>query len=213
MGLLAVLRRASRARVLFSAGTIGALIAMGALASVMLPLVLETFGKSPTLSGRTSLWSALIPAMDERLVAGWGFGGALWQTPRGADFLKYEFFAGNAQGGYVENQINLGLAGSALFYVPLLLTMIAMFLRSNRGDRYARTMLTVLVTMAFLGIVAPIFLPVNQAFWILAALPMFERFGPLRANRAWSPLKAGTPVPSFFAPNHRLSPAAERLVA
>lgn len=203
MAAMAVLRRTGRARSVFTGLSFMVVPALVGLSGLLLPFVLETFGKTATLSGRTRLWQALEPAMNQRLATGWGFGGALWQTPTGADLFKYEFFAGNAQGGYVENQINLGLIGSALFYGALMLVIVSLVRRSNHGDVYARTMLTVLVAMLVLGIVAPIFMPVNQAFWILIAIPMFDRFGPLRAPRIPSFGRVGTPIACFFSPSLR----------
>lgn len=208
MSLLSLLRRAGRARSVLSGIALSSVAGLGTLFGLLLPWILELFDKTPTLSGRTRLWSALEPAIAERLMGGWGFGGALWQTHRGRDFLKYEFFAGNAQGGYVENQINLGLIGSALFYGAIMWVSIGLFRRSNDGDLYARTMLVVIVTMLLLGIVAPIFLPVNQAFWILIAIPMFDVFGPLRAPKPSNTLRPSTPLMCFFAPLHRVHPCS-----
>ncbi len=213
MVAMAILCSTGRARPVFSGLSIIVCAGLIGLSGLLLPLVLEAFDKTATLSGRTRLWHALEPAMTERLATGWGFGGALWQTPTGADFFKYEFFAGNAQGGYVENQINLGLIGSALFYGALVLVIVSLFRRSNHGDLYARTMLAVLVAMLVLGVVAPIFMPVNQAFWMLIAIPMFDRFGPLRAPRTASLRRVGTPMSCFFSPARRFAPKPEAGVA
>jgi exopolysaccharide production protein ExoQ len=206
MMVLSLLRRAGKARSFLSGMAISAIAGIGTLSGLLLPWILKLFDKTPTLSGRTRLWSALEPAMAERFIGGWGFGGALWQSHRGQDFLEYEFFAGNAQGGYVENQINLGLIGSTFFYGAVMWVIIGLFRRSNFGDLYARTMLVVLVAMLLLGIVAPIFMPANQAFWILLAIPMFDCFGPLRAPRVPKPAREATPLACYFAPLHRLAP-------
>jgi exopolysaccharide production protein ExoQ len=200
MAAMSILRRTRRARSVFTGLSITVVVGLVGLSWLLLPFFLEVFGKTDTLSGRTRLWQALKPAMSERLATGWGFGGALWQTPTGADFFRYEFFAGNAQSGYVENQINLGLTGSALFYGALLMVIASLFRRAYNVDHYARTMLAVLVAMLILGIVAPIFMPVNQAFWILIAIPMFDRFGPLYAPRIASFARVGTPIACFFSP-------------
>jgi exopolysaccharide production protein ExoQ len=175
--VLTVLRNAGRARLALTIATFGGLFGLIAGAGLILPIVLQALDKTVTLSGRTRIWDALEPAISQRWLQGWGFGGALWDSDLGRDFLKYEFFAGNAQSGYVENMINLGVTGCVLFYVPYLIVMVRMLRQSGEGDMYAQTMFAVFGVYLFLAITAPIFMPVNQVFWMLIALPLFEQVG------------------------------------
>jgi exopolysaccharide production protein ExoQ len=170
---LGLLRRSGSARPIVTALAIMAIITIFALAALILPLVLEAFDKTTTLSGRTTLWTALIPAIEQRPFFGWGFGGALWESDIGRDFFKYAFFAGNAQGGYTETLVNSGIVGCLILFVPYIVNMLVMFRRSNSGDRLAETFLSVLTTMTFLGITAPVFMSVNQIFWIIITSSMF----------------------------------------
>jgi exopolysaccharide production protein ExoQ len=175
--VLTVLRNAGRARLALTIVTFGGLFGLIGAASLILPIVLQALDKTVTLSGRTRIWDALEPAISQRWLQGWGFGGALWDSDVGRDFLKYEFFAGNAQSGYVENLINLGAIGCVLFFIPYFAVMVRMLRQSGEGDMYAQTMFAVFGVYLFLAITAPIFMPVNQVFWMLIALPLFEQVG------------------------------------
>jgi exopolysaccharide production protein ExoQ len=175
--VLTALRNAGRARLALTIVTFGGLFGLIGAAGLILPTVLQALNKTVTLSGRTRIWDALGPAISQRWMQGWGFGGALWDSELGRDFLKYEFFAGNAQSGYVENMINLGAIGCTLFYIPYFLVMVRMLRQSGEGDMYAQTMFAVFGVYLFLAITAPIFMPVNQVFWMLIALPLFEQVG------------------------------------
>lgn len=176
-GALTFIRRSGKGRpvVLLFTG-IGLVVAV-ALATTILPFVLESFDKSPTLSGRTNLWTALLPAIEQRPLLGWGFGGALWESETGRDFFKYVFFAGNAQGGYAEIIVSSGIIGCLLLFIPYIAAIVFTFKRSNQGDILSEVFCVILVIIAFMGITAPIFMAVNQMFWILTILPIFYMNG------------------------------------
>lgn len=174
---LSVVRRAGKARAMILLCLMLIMIVLIVFVPILTSAILESMGKTITLSGRISLWEALIPAIQDKALLGWGFGGAIWDSPLGADFLKYVFYEGNAQGGHVENLINIGIVGCLLFYIPYLSAMSWNFRNSILGDNFSLTMFCLLFTLAFLGVTAPILLGVNQLPWILIALPYFERTG------------------------------------
>lgn len=198
--VLGVFRQAGAARPMVVTAALVILFIVVGSAGVILPLILESFDKTVTLSGRTTIWTALIPAIEERFFVGWGFGGALWKSAVGRDFLKYAFFAGNAQGGYVEQMVNSGLIGCLLLFLPMIWLIKRLVARSNAGDQFAQTFVVILIILLVLGVTAPLFMPVNQIFWIVTALPFFyEALAPTRRT-ARGPFAPQTRLP---APNLR----------
>lgn len=174
---LGIIRKSGRAQPFIIALSFAGMAALIIFSIIAVPAILQYFGKTATFSGRTTLWEALLPAIREHLFLGWGFGGALWGTATGRDFFKYAFFAGNAQGGFVEILVNSGLIGVILFFGPYIYACFAMFRRSNRGDMLAEAFLVCLIVMAVIGFSAPIFLAVNQIYWIMTCLPILYQVG------------------------------------
>jgi exopolysaccharide production protein ExoQ len=50
-----------------------AVIATVLALTVLAPVIFQALGKAPTLTGRTDIWQALVPAIEARSTLGWGF--------------------------------------------------------------------------------------------------------------------------------------------
>lgn len=178
-GLISTLRISGQMRPLLIAVLALGLVALAIIVPFVVVQALESMGKTLTLSGRLPMWAALMPAIRDKLALGWGFGGAIWASPIGTMILNGRgvFYAGNAQGGHIENLVDIGAVGCLIFYVPYFIAMFRMYSKSNRGDVFAETVLANYWVMLFLGVTAPILLGVNQLPWILIALPYLEQAG------------------------------------
>jgi O-antigen ligase len=79
--------------------------------------IFQVLGRDATLTGRTDLWSKLLPVIANRPVLGYGYA-AFW-TGSNAEVLNVWIRAGRlvpvADNGYVDLCISLGAAGLALF--------------------------------------------------------------------------------------------------
>jgi exopolysaccharide production protein ExoQ len=105
--------------------TVVAGVVLGAIA-VFLGLeygaeVLKAFGRNPTLTGRTAIWSALAISILKRPLLGYGFF-AFWQGIQGESakviYLTHWTF-GYAHNGIIEIFLQLGSTGVVVFFITL----------------------------------------------------------------------------------------------
>lgn len=133
--------------VILAAGAVGVVIAMEADVFARLFAV---FGKDPTLTGRTYLWSEGIAAVREEPFLGMGYN-AFWRhgyLP--AENLWEAFFIDSRSGfhfhsTYIETAVGLGLAGLGVL-AALLVGLIAAMMRAAVTARLsARTVLSLIL--------------------------------------------------------------------
>jgi exopolysaccharide production protein ExoQ len=95
--------------------------------------LLETIGKDPTLTGRTDLWTYLIPYVSERPMLGWGFF-AFWSPVNpAADEISslMKFTITEAHNGLLEMLLEVGIVGT-IFFVFLWARNVVLALRCLR---------------------------------------------------------------------------------
>lgn len=133
-------------------------------------MVFASLGKSETLTGRTLIWAALVPAIQAKPLLGWGYA-AFWIDPISNMYMsRGAFWVGNAQGGYHDMLVTLGWVGLGVFasaYVYILTRLIPM---AGRGDRVAGVYVAMLGALIIMGWTAPVFLGANMIYWPLVAL-------------------------------------------
>jgi len=86
-----------------------------------LPDVLSAMGRDPTLTGRTVVWSVLMPSVFKQPLLGYGFY-AFWQglTGESANAINaVHWFFGYAHNGMLEIVLQLGLVGLVVFLITL----------------------------------------------------------------------------------------------
>lgn len=71
-------------------------------------LLLELFGRDPSLTDRTLIWNFLTPMIDAEFIKGYGFG-AFWSSRSAEAFITRWGYIGNAHNGYLETLLNGGL--------------------------------------------------------------------------------------------------------
>ncbi len=95
-------------------------------------------GQSPeefeSLTGRTSLWSELVPLYAERPILGLGY-----QASRQL-LLEARPWAGHAHNGFIETMLDVGIVGTLLLWIPVLAIL---FLRRGAADDRQREWLRV----------------------------------------------------------------------
>jgi exopolysaccharide production protein ExoQ len=128
--------------------------------------ILALVGKDSSLTGRTSIWLALLPTIEDNLVLGVGYS-AFWPNA-GQYFQDYWLTELNhAHNTYIELVVDLGFAGFILCMSFLLVAYRALF-----KDMMARlpqaniifTLWTVIFIIGFSGKV--VFVP-NSGLWVL----------------------------------------------
>lgn len=86
-----------------------------------LPQVLEGMGKNATLTGRTGIWGLLLRSIAKRPLLGYGYA-AFWEGIKGESanvILATHWIFGYAHNGIIEICLQLGLVGTAVFFVTL----------------------------------------------------------------------------------------------
>jgi O-antigen ligase len=124
--------------------------ALGLIAPTLVSLALQGLGKDATLTGRTTLWSLTAPAVAGRPWSGYGYSTGFRQVVATLAPVQNAFgYVPNAQNGYLEVVLNLGLAG-------LLLVLAALGVAAWRAATLAlalRTPAEPLATLPFLIVV------------------------------------------------------------
>jgi exopolysaccharide production protein ExoQ len=100
--------------------------------------LLETFGKDPTLTGRTEIWGYVIPEIYQRPILGWGYA-AFWSTANPESFKIANvliWFAPEAHNGILEILLSVGLIG-AVFFIYLWGRTVRLSLKCMRTSESA----------------------------------------------------------------------------
>ena len=105
---------------------VGMLLAVGTMIALVgfqfLPQVLGALGRNATLSGRTEIWDLVLGSIAKRPLLGYGYY-AFWQGLRGESaniILGAHWMFGYAHNGVLEICLQLGLVGTALFFITLI---------------------------------------------------------------------------------------------
>jgi exopolysaccharide production protein ExoQ len=123
MALMTAFRRFdARSAILLNAALILGIAALVVAGMALLPSVLAFFGRNATLSGRTIVWQAVILSILKRPWFGYGFY-AFWQGLTGESantILAVSWTFGYAHNGILELLLQIGIAGTAVFFVTLI---------------------------------------------------------------------------------------------
>ena len=96
-------------------------VSMGFVVFQFLPRVLAALGRNATLTGRTDIWVLVMRSIAKRPLLGYGYY-AFWQGLKGESgniIVAAHWFFGYAHNGVLEIWLQLGLVGTALFFVTL----------------------------------------------------------------------------------------------
>jgi hypothetical protein len=88
------------------------------LVTAILPTIVNLYGKDLTFSGRTNIWSALLPAIGERPFRGYGFGGVFFDhatEPTASIDRRAGFVAWHAHNSVLQMTLETGFVGLALY--------------------------------------------------------------------------------------------------
>jgi O-antigen ligase len=95
-------------------------IAVGIAITVLLPFIVNLYGKDLTFSNRTDIWEATVPVIGEQPIQGYGWNGA-WIEPDVEPTVSLNrnigFDAGHAHNAVLEMLLQGGIIGLALYLV------------------------------------------------------------------------------------------------
>jgi exopolysaccharide production protein ExoQ len=127
------------------------------------PQIAAALGKNSRLTGRTLLWSELVPELHRRPLQGFGFGGYWtgWNGPSADMMKRLGWVAGHSHNAFFQLTLDLGLIG----FVLVLAITVRLVIRGARVVRWYTgaiglfpllfATLTVLISITEYGIVRP----------------------------------------------------------
>ena len=151
-------------------GLWGGVALAGGLAAfiVMQPaLFLALFGKDPTLTGRTDIWAALMDAIAQRPLLGYGYS-AFWGVDSEPAYwvrVAVDWDAPTAHNSWLEITLALGLVGLVCFALNFL-AMLGRALRQLPDHRFALFATAFLAQLGLFSFSESLLLEFNSLVWI-----------------------------------------------
>ena len=197
--LLWVWRSAVRRGRLFAVVLVLAVLAMVALAAPMVgTAVLHGLGKDATLTGRTPLWALMLGAAREKWLLGYGYSTGFRDVVARivADHSSYGYVP-NAQNGYLDVVLKLGVLGLALTLATLALAAwraLRLALSASSSHPMAMLPLLVVVFTAEMNLVEATFLAANDIFTLVYATTFVASGEMIRRRRRSDPPPRDAPL-------------------
>ena len=95
-----------------------AFVALLLMLAAILPTIVNLYGKDLTFSGRTKIWSAVLPAIHDNPFKGYGFGGVFFDhatEPTASIDRRAGFVAWHAHNSVLQMTLEGGLIGLAIY--------------------------------------------------------------------------------------------------
>ena len=170
----------------------GAALATLALAvPLMAPALLSAIGKDPTLTGRQPLWALILPAARARPGLGYGYSTGFRDVVARlvSDHSGFGYVP-NAQNGYLDVVLNLGLLGLVLTLTILALALrraLALALADGADQPAAILPLLVVLFTAVMNIGEATFIAPNDIFPVIYTAAIVASGEMLRRSRRIGP--------------------------
>ncbi len=151
--------------------SVTAMLVLAAVVYFHTDAVFALLGKDATLTGRTSLWDAVLVQIHRRPMLGFGYG-AVWENkdvwaPLAQISKRAKFVAAHAHNSWLEVWLALGLVGLILFSVYFMETWVRTIVAaySGAGGYFALPFLLIFSLMTLTENVALVYN--NGFFWVL----------------------------------------------
>jgi O-antigen ligase len=125
------------------------------LVTAILPAIVNLYGKDLTFSGRTNIWSALLPAIHDRPLKGYGMGGVFFDhttEPTVSIDRRAGFVAFHAHNSMLQLTLEAGLIGLGLYLTYFWSMVIAAWQSLNVRTDVAKMMLLLAVMQLVFGL-------------------------------------------------------------
>lgn len=132
--------------------------------------VLKLLGRDPTLTGRTEIWSYVLPYIDQRPMLGYGYQ-VFWEiTGPVKRYLMQDlgWEPASAHNGFLEVTLNFGFVGLILFIAFLFESFRRTLRFFNSGDeRLDAWPLLAVVSLVTMNVADPTFALYNELRWVV----------------------------------------------
>ncbi len=171
--LYTLARFGARSRLAVLTIVIAAILVLGIGVSAWAPPALSFLGKDATLTGRTSIWAAVLPEIQKRPILGYGYN-AFWTGLKGESakiILSTGWLVPYAHNGYLDILLALGACGLLLVGLTIYSAIKDAWtcLRFSSLDRFGWYLSIVLLTVVY-NINEGTFLAANSLPWIMYIL-------------------------------------------
>jgi O-antigen ligase len=165
--------------------------AAASIAVVTSPILLAFLGKDATLTGRTPLWALMLEAARERWLLGYGYSTGFRDVVAKivADHSPFGYVP-NAQNGYLDVVLNLGIVGLGLTLALLAAAFwraLRVALGASRSDPLAILPLLIVVFTAEMNLVEATFIAANDIFTLIYATAFVVSGETIRRRRRSDP--------------------------
>ncbi len=142
---------------------------LGFLLTFMPDMMFDLIGKERTLTGRTDIWQALVLAIKEKQLLGYGYG-AFWHDTNGPSYwvrFSLEWGVPTAHNGWMETWLSVGVVAVILFAIIYVVTALLALDRLYRGgvENYWVILSTILFLMISLS--ESTILQQNDLSWVV----------------------------------------------
>ena len=167
--VIRVFRRFPFLRIPLMYGVVLSISTLTFLMIFMPDAMFELIGKDRTLTGRTDIWDALILAIQDKPLLGYGYG-AFWNNPLGPSYwtrFSLEWGVPTAHNGWIETWLSAGLVAVVLFAILYICTLFLALDRLYRGgvENYWVILSTVVFLMVSLS--ESMVLQRNDLSWVM----------------------------------------------
>ncbi len=167
--IIRVFRRFPVLRIPVMYSVVVGLSVLGFLITFMPDMMFDLIGKERTLTGRTDIWQALVLAIKDKQLLGYGYG-AFWHDTTGPSYwvrFSLEWGVPTAHNGWMETWLSAGAVAVIMFGIIYVITVLLALDRLYRGgvENYWVILSTVLFLMISLS--ESTILQQNDLSWVI----------------------------------------------
>lgn len=142
------------------------LILIAVFFNQLLDELLNLIGKDLTLTGRTSIWIALLPIIEQHFYLGVGYS-AFW--PNVGDFLGYSWMSllNHAHNTYIELMVDLGVVGAVICISFIVNAIRWSYQLMWQHQSYSILVFTIWVVVTVIGMSGKVFFVPNAGVWVM----------------------------------------------
>ncbi len=136
-------------------------VCLAAVGYIAVLAIAQASGKGTSLSGRTFIWSAVLDAISERPLLGYGYGGLFQRPPSDVTreiWRNIGFEANHSHNGTLDLLVQLGVVGTAIFGALFVSTLVGGMTADSPDRRLSDWILIVLSVQVLVSLSEPVFL-------------------------------------------------------
>ncbi len=145
----------------FLIASVGLLFCAAITGAAAIGQISESAGKGSSFSGRTFIWSAVLDAISQRPLLGYGYGGLFQNPPSDTTreiWRNIGFEANHSHSGGLDLLLQLGVVGTVLFGGLFVSTLLGGLGVREDEQRMADWILIVLAVQVLISLSEPVFL-------------------------------------------------------